>query len=120
MAKVYGPPLSYSGYTKSEILDWKNSGSHKPEPEEEEEIGFDIPPSYIDDPIADVYGPPTPIEDNLLVTPEEEEITDIDIPTSYIDDPMSRMYGPDYDLPPVTPDEEDDNMPIDPPFDKTI
>lgn len=92
MAKVYGPPLSYSGYTKSEILDWKNSGSHKPEPEEEEEIGFDIPPSYIDDPIADVYGPPTPIEDNLLVTPEEEDITDT----------------------------EDDNMPIDPPFDKTI
>lgn len=71
MAKVYGPPHSYSSYTKSELLDWKKNGSHKPKPEEKEETDINILPSRIDDPIADVYGPPTPIDDPL-VTPEED------------------------------------------------
>lgn len=117
MAKVYGPPLSYSGYTKSEILNWKKNGSHESASEEKEETGIDIPPSYIDDPMADVYGPPTPIDNDPFATIEEKEETDINILRSYIDEPIPVLYGPPtdyYDQPPVTPqNDDDDNKPID-------
>lgn len=103
MAKVYGPAPSFSGFTKpkilAKILDWKKNGLHESAPEEKEETGIDIPPSYIDDPMADVYGPPTPIEDDPFATTEEKEETDINILRPYIDEPIPPLYGPptDYD-----------------------
>lgn len=77
MAKVYGPRPSWNGCAKTEILDWKKNGSHKPESEEKEETDIDISPSCVDDPMPDIYGPPTDYYDLPLVTEED----DYDMPT---------------------------------------